>query len=82
MASRFISSPLSIITVRLQTEREGGDDELREAEDDEGEKVNDGIAEDKGVYGTAKSIYAEEGLAGFWKGQYSLSDWRPLKIDR
>ncbi|ETW74755.1 mitochondrial carrier protein [Heterobasidion irregulare TC 32-1] len=68
VASRFISSPLSIITVRLQTEREGSDDELREAEDGEGEKINNGTTADKGLYGTAKSIYAEETLAGFWKG--------------
>ena len=82
MASRFISSPLSIITVRLQTEREGNDDELWEVEDGEGEKVNNGTAADKGLYGTAKSIYAEEGLAGFWKGRFSLSDWRAWKFDR
>lgn len=70
VASRAISTPLSVITVRLQTETEG--------EDEEGElnaeKGDSGEAESKntprGVMGAVQRIYGERGLAGFWGGAY------------
>ena len=58
VASRAISTPLSLITLRLQTERsnDGGDD-------DSPERPNSGVS------AVVKKIYEEEGLAGFWKGE-------------
>ncbi|RDX47565.1 mitochondrial carrier [Lentinus brumalis] len=73
VASRAVSTPLSVVTVRLQTE--GGDD------DDDGE-AHPATASDKaaaplasqrstagqGFFDVVRRIYAQEGLAGFWAG--------------
>lgn len=71
VASRAISTPLSVITVRLQT---GSDDEDEEArlniEKDGVEDVEP--VKPMGVIGIVKRIYQEEGLQGFWGGAYSL----------
>lgn len=53
--SRLASTPLSIITVRLQVEQE-------KAEDD------DSTEEKPGIGSVVKRLYQEEGLFGFWKG--------------
>ncbi|KAL0570274.1 hypothetical protein V5O48_011685 [Marasmius crinis-equi] len=56
VASRTISTPLSIITLRLQTER-SNDNGSEDSEEDS----NDGIGS------VVRKIYQEDGLAGFWK---------------
>lgn len=59
VSSKMIASPLSVVTVRLQTARE--DDE-----DMPGSTVKD-------IAATVRSIYKDEGLKGFWKGADTLS---------
>lgn len=72
VASRAITTPLSIVTVRLQTSSEDDEDE---DEDEDGEESD----EDK-LNSTAdgpmpspiqvmRSIYTEEGVKGLWRGQ-------------
>jgi adenine nucleotide transporter 17 len=56
VASRAVSTPLNIVTLRLQTERQDEDDS-----DDEGPTS-------VGMMGVIKDIYNEQGLAGFWRG--------------
>jgi len=56
VASRVISTPLNIVTLRLQTERE-----------DE-EKIGSDSTNIKGVSDVVKLIYKEQGLGGFWRG--------------
>ncbi|KAJ7503165.1 mitochondrial carrier domain-containing protein [Mycena galericulata] len=56
VASRAVSTPLNIITLRLQDERENDDEEF------EAEKP------DSGVSGVVKKIYVEQGILGFWRG--------------
>lgn len=56
VASRAVSTPLNIVTLRLQAEREG----------EEGEP---GTSASLGIMGTVKHIYEEKGLSGFWKGE-------------
>ncbi|KAI0060613.1 mitochondrial carrier [Artomyces pyxidatus] len=55
VVSKLISTPLSIVTVRLQTARDDEDEE-------EGEK------EEPSVLAVVRAIYREHGLAGFWRG--------------
>lgn len=55
--SRLVSTPLSVITVRLQSESVKDD-----RDDGEG---------DVGILATARNIYRDDGLFGFWKGWYS-----------
>ncbi|KAJ8076775.1 hypothetical protein AAF712_000395 [Marasmius tenuissimus] len=57
VASRAISTPLSLVTLRLQTERSN----------DNGENGSEENS-NSGVSAVVKKIYEEEGLAGFWKG--------------
>ncbi|KAK7472297.1 hypothetical protein VKT23_000417 [Stygiomarasmius scandens] len=61
VSSRAISMPLNIVTLRLQTERTQKDDSDSEDEDSEMQK-------DTGVLDVVRSIYREQGLAGFWSG--------------
>ncbi|TFY68135.1 hypothetical protein EVG20_g3680 [Dentipellis fragilis] len=72
VASRLVSTPLSITTVRLQMEREGSDDELEEVEEKfeegKGAEVPRNGKQEKGVLYVVKSIYEEQGLKGFWRG--------------
>ncbi|KAK1230917.1 hypothetical protein PQX77_005948, partial [Marasmius sp. AFHP31] len=56
VASRAISTPLSLVTLRLQTERSNDN-----GVDDSEESSNSGVS------AVVKKIYEEEGLAGFWK---------------
>ena len=63
VASRAVSTPLSVITVRLQT----SDDD----EDRSDDAKRDPVAADvrrSGFTEVVRSIYADEGLAGFWAG--------------
>lgn len=67
VASRAISTPLSVITVRLQTETEGEDEEGElDAEKSEEVQIE---RRPRGVIPTVKRIYEEEGLKEFWSGK-------------
>ncbi|KAJ7590593.1 mitochondrial carrier domain-containing protein [Mycena floridula] len=52
--SRAISTPLNLVTLRLQTDNHDDDD--------------DEEAEESGIMSVMKRIYAEDGLVGFWRG--------------
>lgn len=56
VASRAVSTPLSVITVRLQTE----------TEDEDEEDTQD--SKPKGIASMIKDIHEDQGLAGFWGG--------------
>ena len=51
----MVTTPLSVVTVRLQVESE---------KDADGEDNDEG----SGIIKTFQEIYVEHGLAGFWKG--------------
>lgn len=65
-------------------EREGSDEEIEEVE----EKVEEGKSEEvaksgnkgKGLLGVVKSLYEQNGLAGLWKGMYSLAPFQDAYI--
>lgn len=57
--SRLVTTPLSVITVRLQVENE---------KDEEGDEEKGG-----GIIKTFHDIYEEHGIGGFWKGMWSSS---------
>ncbi|KAF7350958.1 hypothetical protein MSAN_01658000 [Mycena sanguinolenta] len=59
VASRAVSTPLNIVTVKLQIEQENEGDEHM------GEKAEESVS---GVSGVAKKIYREDGIRGFWRG--------------
>lgn len=65
VTSRAISMPLSIVTLRLQTEKQNNDESNEE--DSEGEGGNDASS---GLARAVKNIYDEQGLSGFWRGTY------------
>jgi adenine nucleotide transporter 17 len=58
MASRLITTPLNVITLRIQTERE----------DEESEDVDPEATQPLGVTDVMKLIYSEQGFVGFWRG--------------
>lgn len=60
--SRALSTPLSVITARLQTE--GDEDE----EDDVMDALDKQAPGPKGLRHTIDQIYREDGLFGFWRG--------------
>ncbi|KAF7979009.1 hypothetical protein HWV62_43973 [Athelia sp. TMB] len=64
LASRLVSTPLSVITVTVQTERE----------DQEAEEASTPFkpAADSGLHGVIARIQAESGILGFWRGQSPL----------
>ncbi|KAJ3510882.1 hypothetical protein NLJ89_g4417 [Agrocybe chaxingu] len=65
IASRVISMPLNIVTLRLQTERGPESD----SSDSESDSVSDlESPTDLGLVDVIKLIYKEQGLAGFWRG--------------
>ncbi|PSR71701.1 hypothetical protein PHLCEN_2v12405 [Hermanssonia centrifuga] len=68
LASRAISTPLSVITVRLQTETEGEDedDELNTKKGSPHES-REGLKRGS-IIGTVQRLSEEEGLQGFWRG--------------
>ncbi|TFY80903.1 hypothetical protein EWM64_g3113 [Hericium alpestre] len=72
VASRVVSMPLSIVTVRLQMEREGSDDELETVEEKfeqgKGGEVPPNGKQERGIFAVIQSIYREQGLKGFWRG--------------
>ncbi len=70
LASRAISTPLSVITVRLQTETEGEDedDELNTKKGSPHES-REGLKRGS-IIGTVQRLSEEEGLQGFWRGEH------------
>ncbi|KAF8058781.1 mitochondrial carrier domain-containing protein [Lyophyllum atratum] len=60
VASRAVSTPLNIITLRLQVE--GATDH----DDGDGDRI--GTPKDGGMVAAVKHIYEESGLIGFWRG--------------
>jgi hypothetical protein len=75
---KLITSPLTVITVRLQTENEHEDEEEQEQEESLDEKGSASFNIDhktRTLPNVVKSIYSEYGIAGFWKGKYRI---RPL----
>ncbi|KAJ3928368.1 MAG: mitochondrial carrier domain-containing protein [Lentinula lateritia] len=61
VASRAVSMPLSIITLRLQTGR-------HEDSDESGMVKQEPEARENAVIQTVKKIYEEQGFSGFWRG--------------
>lgn len=57
VASRAVSTPLNIVTLRLQIEQEN--------DGDEEEDVEESVPR---VGGVVKIIYKEDGIWGFWRG--------------
>ncbi|PBK86990.1 mitochondrial carrier [Armillaria gallica] len=57
VASRAVSMPLNLITLRLQAERNADNDEENSDED-----------QAVGLSSVVKLIYSEHGLSGFWRG--------------
>ena len=71
ITSRAITTPLSVITVRLQTQTEGEDEEgeLNAEKGDIEEAKRKKLS--KGIIEITRCIYQEEGLKGFWDGTSS-----------
>ena len=65
VASRAVSTPLNIITLRTQTTREQDEDE---GEGDVSKARALRPANSGGLTDIVKLIYKEQGLAGFWRG--------------
>ena len=65
VASRAVSTPLNIITLRTQTTR--GQDE-DEGEGDGSKAPSSRPTNPGGIVDIVKLIYKEQGLAGFWRG--------------
>lgn len=68
VASRLISTPLNIVTVRLQANNETDDSSDSEDESDN-VSITDKIKNLKMV-SILQEIYEKEGLVGFWRGKY------------
>lgn len=80
VASRAISTPLSVITVRIQTATEG-DDEQGQMNAEKGEIYKPKKEEVVNPMTVLKQIYGEQGLRGFWGGEYSVSSRLVLRHD-
>ncbi|KAI0077194.1 mitochondrial carrier [Panus rudis PR-1116 ss-1] len=76
IASRAISTPLNVITVRLQTERDSDSNEEIASLTAEGTKATSRSA--AGPIDVCRSIYSEEGMKGFWRG---FSTTIPLSLN-
>ena len=74
VASRAVSTPLSVVTVRLQT---GAVEEDAGIDDNGKPPTNGPVHPDlsprapSSFFQVVKSIYLEDGLSGFWAGTYS-----------
>lgn len=64
VASRAISTPLNIVTLRLQTESDQADYDDDEDTVEKSEPIT--------IISVVKRIYGEQGIAGFWRGQNPL----------
>ena len=67
VASRAVSMPLNLVTLRLQTEKEDTEDDPEDANSD----TRPAPATD--VLSVIKLIHSERGLLGFWRGMSSSS---------
>lgn len=63
--SRLVTTPLSVITVRLQVTNENDDD-------------IDSAQPDAGIISTMREIHSEDGIAGFWKG--NAGSYMPFEL--
>ncbi|KAK7036495.1 hypothetical protein VNI00_011692 [Paramarasmius palmivorus] len=68
VASRAISTPLSIITLRLQTERDSSSTPPSSPSSETSSKSVLRADNASGIVAVVKKIYDEDGLTGFWKG--------------
>ena len=69
--SRMVTTPLSVVTVRLQSEQYRDEEEAM-GDDDEDHEIT-GRDKGTGITHVFKSIYSEQGLAGFWSGESRTS---------
>lgn len=79
MTSRAISTPLSVVTVRLQTASEGGDEEEGMNAEKDAANIKEPKMENRVPIGPAKvmhDIYSEQGLTGFWRGMSASNSIR------
>lgn len=56
VASRAVSTPLNIVTLKLQTEREDVEESME--------------SRSMGMIDIIRSIYKKHGLVGFWRGKF------------
>ncbi|KAI0764362.1 mitochondrial carrier domain-containing protein [Trametes elegans] len=69
VASRAVSTPLSVVTVRMQTANEDTDDEnIDDERSDTEKKAKPRIESSPSASEVIRKIYAEHGLSGFWAG--------------
>ena len=71
VASRAISTPLSVLTVRLQSSSSGDSDD----EDEESKLFDNNVTIERqhpGLMEVARDIYKEQGLSGFWAGKQHI----------
>lgn len=68
LASKAVSTPLSVVTVRLQTEREDAEDDEEAASDEKSSSNGVQKHKESGVGAVIKHIHEEEGPLGFWRG--------------
>ncbi|OJT01630.1 Peroxisomal nicotinamide adenine dinucleotide carrier [Trametes pubescens] len=66
VASRAVSTPLSVVTVRMQTETDDDDDD--DDDDDSDDETSATQNRSPHLFEVVRRIYSEEGLAGFWSG--------------
>ena len=66
-ASRAVSTPLSVVTVRMQT---GGDDDDSEDDTRNGSpsRTTKAASTSPSFTQAVRTIYSDDGLAGFWAG--------------
>ncbi|KAJ8516923.1 hypothetical protein ONZ45_g5817 [Pleurotus djamor] len=72
VASRAVSTPLNIVTLRLQTERKSDEEEAERGKEDDSDSDSEDEGQDDssddGIKAVFASIYREDGIAGFWRG--------------
>lgn len=67
VCSRLVTTPLSVITVRLQTQRE---EDLEDPSDER----------ESGIMSAAKSIYNQDGILGLWRGMSAIMEHLTLRF--
>jgi adenine nucleotide transporter 17 len=67
IASRAISTPLAVVTVRLQTAGSESDDDEPLASSSKG-KSPERPKQTANPLSVVRDIYSSDGLSGFWKG--------------
>lgn len=70
VASRAISTPLGVLTVRLQSGEDDSDETGNESEAGDADEQSKAKRMRDGIMTVIRSIYAEQGIRGFWAGQY------------